>query len=56
MAETTARSKDGSSLLILCSEDTLKTLKIEPLAEISQVNWAGIDPNEIFCITLHLFE
>ena len=54
-AGNSSQISDGSSLLILCSEDTLKTLKIEPLAEISQVNWAGIDPNEMGLGPIHAF-
>ncbi len=54
-AGNSSQITDGATLLILSSEEGLKTLNTDPLAEITQIHWAGIDPNEMGLGPIHAF-
>jgi len=54
-AGNSSQITDGASMLILSSEEGLKTMNTEPLAEITQINWAGLDPKEMGLGPVHAF-
>ena len=54
-AGNSSQITDGATMLILSSEAGLKALNTDPLAEITQINWAGVDPNEMGLGPIHAF-
>ena len=46
-AANSSQISDGAALLILASEEAVEKYQLEPLAEIKNVQWAGLDPAEM---------
>ena len=46
-AANSSQISDGASWVILASEEAVTKHKLEPMAEIKMVKWAGLDPSEM---------
>jgi len=46
-AANSSQISDGASWVILASEKAVEKYKLEPMAEIKTVKWAGLDPSEM---------
>ncbi len=46
-AGNSSQISDGAAWLMLASEEIVERYHIEPMAELKQVRWAGLDPSEM---------
>ncbi len=46
-AGNSSQVTDGASLLLLASEEAVKKYKLKPMAEILDVNWGALEPEEM---------
>ena len=46
-AANSSQISDGASWIIMASEDAVKKYKLQPMAEIKTIKWAGLDPAQM---------